>query len=52
MSMEMVDKFDDLVVVERCFVVNGRNRCRIAAAVVGVSGGDSSAIPCASVLGV
>ena len=38
MSMEVVDKFDDLVVIARSFVVNGRNRCRLAAAVVGVSG--------------
>ena len=36
--MEMVDKFDYLVVAQRAFVVNGRNRCRLAAAVVGVSG--------------
>lgn len=38
MSMKMVDKFDYLVVTQRAFVVNGCNRRRIAAAVVGVSG--------------
>lgn len=38
MSMEMVDKFDYLVVAERAFVVNGCNECPIAAAIVGVSG--------------